>query len=462
MDSKVERFFASISGKRVTFCGMGISNTPLIHKMLERGALVTVRDRRTREQIGGLADEMEDAGARLILGAGYLDSIDADIVVRTPGISFTMPEFTAARRAGIVVTSEMEIFFDLCPANIIGITGSDGKTTTSTLIAKILEADGKNVYLGGNIGRPLLPLVDDMTENDYVVAELSSFQLLSMRKGPDIAVVTNVAPNHLDVHASMEEYINAKKNLFIHQNAFSKTVLNARNEITNGFTDEVRGQAVHFSRGEALASGAYLGCDGYIYMAEHDKTVKIMHKTDIMIPGDHNIDNYLAAVAAVWGLVSVDSIVRVAREFGGVEHRIEFIRELGGVRYYNDSIATSPTRTVAGLNAFSVPLVLIAGGYDKHIPFSDMAETVCRKVKLMILTGDTADKIEQTVRQCSQFDESFTSILRAQDMEEAVRLAAANAKEGDVVTLSPACASFDKYKNFEARGLHFKELVNAL
>lgn len=459
MDCK--KFFEQIKGKKIAMCGIGVSNTPLILEFLSKGAKVYACDRRSRELIGETADMLEKAGAELCLGDGYLDNLEVDIIFRTPGMSFYLPELEAARKKGIAVTSEMEVFFDLCPATVFAVTGSDGKTTTTTLIAKMLEAEGKKVFVGGNIGKPLLPEIENITADDYVVVELSSFQLISMRKSPDVAVVTNVAPNHLDVHKDMDEYVESKKNVLLHQNAFSRTVLNRDNEITEGFRQFVRGQSLGFSMERPLRNGAWLDSEGYLHMAYRGMDVPIMHRDEIAILGDHNVANYLTAITAVWGYVGVDSIKKVAREFGGVEHRIEFVREVGGVKYYNDSIASSPTRTIAGLKAFSGKVHLIAGGYDKHIPFEPMVPSVLEKVEKLYLCGDTADKIEKAVRE----DKSYSGnpeIIRVKDIAEAVEKASANAKSGDVVTLSPACASFDAFPNFAARGNYFKELVNKL
>ncbi len=459
MDCK--KFFSSLDTKRIAVCGIGISNTPLALKFLEKGAHVFACDRRSREAIGELADRLEQAGAELRLGEDYLKNLEVDVIFRTPGMNFNMPELKKARQNGIAVTSEMEVFFDLCPATIFAVTGSDGKTTTTTLIAKMLEADGKRVHLGGNIGRPLLPELDNISPDDFVVAELSSFQLISMRKSPDVAVVTNVAPNHLDVHKDMDEYINSKRNILLHQNAFSRTVLNYDNDITFGFKKDVRGQAMGFSMKGSVKNGAYMDKDGYIYMAYRDMDVPLMNKKDISVLGDHNVENYLAAISAVWGYVRVDSIRRVAREFKGVEHRIEFVRELDGVKYYNDSIATSPTRTVAGLKSFSGNIVLLAGGYDKHIPFDPMVPYIIEKVKAIILQGPTAGKIEDCIRSDKNYNGS-PAIIHARDMEDAVKKAHDCAESGDIVTLSPACASFDAYPNFAQRGDHYKKLVMEL
>lgn len=459
MDCK--QFFETLNGKKIAMCGIGVSNTPLILSFLEKGARVIACDRRTREQIGENADMLEAAGAELKLGDNYLEDLEVDVIFRTPGMSFNLPELESARKKGIAVTSEMEVFFDLCPATVFAVTGSDGKTTTTTLIAKMLEADGKTVHVGGNIGKPLLPEIENIKAEDYVVVELSSFQLISMRKSPDVAVVTNVAPNHLDVHKDMDEYVEAKKNVLLHQNAFSRTVLNRDNDITEDFRKYVRGQSLGFSMDRRLNNGAWLDQSGVLHMAYRGIDVPVIDRKDIAIIGDHNVANYLAAITAVWGYVGVDSIVKVAKEFGGVEHRNELVRELDGVKYYNDSIASSPTRTIAGLKSFDRKVILIAGGYDKHIPFEPLMPHIVEKVKLLYLCGATADKIEQCLRNYSGFDGS-PEIVRVNNIEEAVKRAHDIAESGDIVTLSPACASFDAYPNFVARGNHFKEVVNKL
>ncbi|MBQ2387833.1 MAG: UDP-N-acetylmuramoyl-L-alanine--D-glutamate ligase, partial [Clostridia bacterium] len=431
-----EMFFKSVKGKKIAFCGIGKSNLPLIYKFIEKGAEVYACDRRDRSQLApGQAEELESAGAKLILGDGYLNNLNVDIIFRTPGMNYFLPELTEARKKGIVVTSEMEVFFDLCPCKIFAVTGSDGKTTTTTLIATMLKEQGYTVHLGGNIGTPLLPIIEEISENDIAVAELSSFQLISMRKSPDVSVVTNVAPNHLDVHKTMDEYIDAKKNIFMHQNAFTRTVLNADNEITASFADEVRGTLSYFSYNSPVSRGAYLDGDD-ICVADKNGVVKIMNKHEIRIPGEHNVENYLAAISAVWGYVDVETIVKVAREFGGVEHRIEFVREKDGVKYYNDSIATSPTRTIAGLKAFNQKLIVLAGGYDKHIPFDPLAPYAVEKIKVLILTGPTADAIEKAIRSDKNFDNCGMEILRSENLEQSVKMAHEIAKQGDIVSLS--------------------------
>lgn len=452
-----EKWFSEIRGKTVSFLGAGVSNTPLVYQYLQRGFPVTVRDRRTREQMGVLGEELERAGAVLILGDGYLENMTEDVFFRSPGMRYHLPELTAARARGAVVTSEIELFFELCPCKLYAVTGSDGKTTTTTVISEMLKAAGRKVWLGGNIGTPLLPLIEQIGESDVAVVELSSFQLISMTSSPDVAVVTNLAPNHLDIHKDMKEYIDAKRNIYLHQSVMSRTVLNLDNEITASFAPDVRGQTMLFSRRQKT-DAAWCDERGDIYLGDRF----LMHAAEIRIPGWHNVENYLAAFGALMGEVQEEVMISVAKTFTGVEHRCELVREHRGVKWYNDSIASSPTRTIAGLRAMPQKVILIAGGYDKHIPYDPLGPVVCETVKLLILTGATAPLIEQSVRAAAGYEEAALPILHAIDMEDAVRLAAKHAAAGDIVTLSPASASFDCYKNFEERGLHYKRLVNAL
>ena len=463
MDSKAARFLRSLDGKRVALCGIGKSNLPLISLFSRYGAQVTACDKRTQEQLGEAAQQAKDAGAQLSVGEDYLKNLDADILFRTPGMRFYMEELNTFREQGVAVTSEMEVFFELCPCKIIAVTGSDGKTTTTSIIAELLKAAGKNVHLGGNIGKPLLPEIETINETDVAVVELSSFQLISMRQSPDIAVVTNLAPNHLDIHKDMQEYIDAKKNIILHQNAFSRAVLNMDNEITKGFAPDCRGTVYGFSRKQTLSNGCYTAKDGSIMMAVNGNAKKVMDISDIKIPGMHNVENYLAAIAAVWGAPDADIIRQVAQSFNGVEHRAEFVCKVNGVKYYNDSIASSPTRTACGtLSLYDEKIVLIAGGYDKKIPYEPLGPVINKRVKLLILMGATAGKIEAAVKNAENYEQEHPDIIRVSNMEQAVQAAYKNASDGDIVSLSPASASFDLYPNFDARGKHFKELVDKL
>lgn len=462
MSTPAERFFNSIKGKKVAFIGIGTSNLPLIKQFADKGALVCACDRKSFDDLGENGIKAKDYGAQLVLGEDYLSNIDADIVFRSPGTPFYKDELVALRNNGKVLTSEMEVFFDLCPCKTIAVTGSDGKTTTTTIISELLKAQGKTVHLGGNIGKPLLPEIENIGESDFAVVELSSFQLISMRKSPDVAVVTNLAPNHLDIHKDMQEYVDSKKNIVLHQNAFSKAVVNLDNEIANGFSDSVRGKLAKFSVKETLFNGAYLDGTTIVY-SDYGKKYEVMDIADIKIPGMHNVENYLAAISAVWGLVSIDTIKAVAQSFGGVEHRAEFVREFNGVKYYNDSIASSPTRTALGtLSLYDEKIIIIAGGYDKHIPYEPLGPVINDKVKVLILLGDTAEKIEEAVKNADNYDENAIKIINVSNMEQAVEAAVQNSAEGDIVSLSPASASFGLYRNFEERGNHFKSIVNGL
>lgn len=463
MGLTIREYLNDIKGKKVAVLGIGISNTPLIRLLLRAGVEVTTCDRRRREDFDGRVDELESLGANVCLGEDYLEHLEGqDIIFRTPGMRPDLPQLTAAVERGSVLTSEMEVFFQVCPCPIIGVTGSDGKTTTTTIIAELLKAAGKTVYLGGNIGKPLLADVKMMEPSDYAVVELSSFQLMTMTRCPRIAVVTNLAPNHLDVHKSMEEYIAAKKNIFLRQAPADRVILNADNAITASFAPDAPGYVTLFSRQSEPTGDAVFFRDGAIWCKDGGEEHPILRREEILLPGDHNVENYMAAIAAVRDLVPEDIIRSFAAKFNGVEHRIELVRTLNGVRYYNDSIASSPTRTMAGLKCFPEKVILIAGGYDKHIPFDDLGPAITTYVKRLILTGNTAQKIRKAVEAAPDYTEGSPVIEEYGDFEEAVLAAHRAAGAGDVVLLSPACASFDKFRNFMERGNTFKQIVQGL
>lgn len=459
MQSAMKTYLESVRGKRVAVIGIGVSNRPLIELLLKNGISVTACDKSARESFdSGVIEELEGMGAEMRLGPGYLDDLTGfDVVFRTPGMRPDVPALEKARAAGAEITSEMEVFFQVCPATIIAVTGSDGKTTTTTIIAGLLKAAGYHTFVGGNIGRPLLSDVPGMSGEDMVVLELSSFQLMTMQASPHIAVVTNLAPNHLDVHTSMEEYVDAKRNIYLHQNADDKLVLNLDNEITRRFAESAKCEVTFFGRQSGPEDGVAVQ-DGVICM----KGRKVLPLADILLPGVHNIENYMAAIAAVDGLVSDEVIREYARTFGGVEHRIELVRELDGVRYYNDSIASSPTRTIAGLRSFHEKVILIAGGYDKHIPYDVLGPDIVEHVKVLVLTGDTGPKIREATLAAPGYTPGQPEIIEVDDFRDAVLAAHNAAKEGDVVILSPASASFDHFKNFAQRGEVFKAIVREL
>ncbi len=456
MEAALQSYFNTLRNKKVVVIGMGVSNMPLIEKMLDAGLNVVACDKRARDAFGGQIEQLEHRGLKVCLGADYLEQLDgADVIFRTPGMRPDLPQLVRAVESGAELTSEMEVFFRLCPCRIIAVTGSDGKTTTTTIIAGLLKAAGYRTFVGGNIGHPLLCEVDEIHPDDMVVLELSSFQLMTMKESASISVVTNLAPNHLDVHKDMDEYVDAKRNIFRHQESEDKLIINADNEITASFEAESRGEVVSFGRCKpadvTLKDGAitYLGRP-------------ILKTADILIPGVHNQENYMAAIAAVDGLVPEEVIVSFAKSFGGVAHRIELVRELDGVRYYNDSIASSPSRTIAGLKSFDQKVILIAGGYDKHIPYDVLGPYITKCVKCLVLTGDTAKKIRDAAVNAPDYQAGQPEIVMCDDLKEAVEKARAAALPGDVVILSPASASFDRFKNFEERGNAFKSFVKEL
>ena len=452
MISAFEQYFNSLKGQRIAVLGLGVSNRPLVRLLLEFGCDVTGCDRTPREKLDEEVLELEAQGCRLRVGDGYLDGVEADVLFRTPGMHPGNPVIQSLAQKGARVTSEMEVFFEVCPCYLIAVTGSDGKTTTTTLISEMLKAAGKRVWLGGNIGTPLLPLVREMKAEDFAVVELSSFQLMDMTRSPNRALITNLAPNHLDIHRDMEEYVDAKKNIFRYQDAKGLLVLNGDNDITGQFTGN--GETRFFSR----QGKAYVHLEsGVIYRAGE----AVLKADDILIPGIHNVENYMAAIAMVEGLVEDETIRQVAKTFGGVEHRIELVRIKDGVKFYNDSIASSPSRTIAGLRSFSEKVILIAGGYDKHIPYDVLGPEICAHVKKLFLGGATGPQIRAAVETCAEFT-GQVEITDCENFEAAVRAAAAAAEEGNVVLMSPASAAFDQFKNFMVRGEFYKKLVREL
>lgn len=462
MNIALESFKKDIKGKKAAVLGFGVSNRPLAGTLADWGAFVTVFDKKKEEDFSEVLHDYKEKGIRFSLGENYLDNLKGfDIIFRTPGMRFDLPQITRALDEGAELTSEIEVFIKLCPAKIYGITGSDGKTTTSSLIYKMLEKQGYNCYLGGNIGTPLFDKLDRIEPDDRIILELSSFQLHTMKDSPHVAVITNITPNHLDVHKSMEEYIDAKKNIFRYQTSTGRTVLNADNQITAGFLSEVPGKPVLFSSREEVICGAFLRNSRIVYRDTSE--VEILPIEKIRLPGMHNVENIMAAISAVMPEVSADAISHVAQTFEGVEHRVEFVREVDGVLFYNDSIGSSPTRTSAGIKSFNQKVVLIAGGYDKNLSYDEMGEVLHNHASALVLMGDTAHKIEQAYRKYTDaVGVEPVPIIRVSGMEAAVKEAFSIAGGGGIVLLSPASASFDMYANFMERGNHFKSIVNSL
>ncbi len=454
----LDEYVEGIKGKRIAVLGIGVSNVPLIELLCAHGCDVTACDMRTREQMEGEAERLEALGAKLKLGPDYLEGLDHDILFRTPGLMPFDPHLEAAKAHGSLLTSEMEVFLALCPCKVIAITGSDGKTTTSTIIAELLKASDYRVHLGGNIGNPLLCEIPDMRPDDIVVLELSSFQLHSMHCSPDIAVITNLTPNHLDKHKDFQDYIDAKREILINQTESSRLILNADDAHTPYYESFARAHVSHFSDRQLIFEGAYLK-NGVLTRVSGGEERPILPKSEIRIPGEHNVLNYLTAFAATEGLVPDEICAKIAREFAGVEHRLEIVRTLHGITYINDSIGSSPTRTIAGLRAMRVKPIVIAGGYDKQIPFDELGDALCEYAKAVFLTGDTSEKIRDAITASEHYADSNLIIEMDDEFKTAVLHASHAAQNGDIVLFSPACASFDHFKNFAERGRYFKSII---
>lgn len=462
-NKKLEEFERYIKGKKVAIIGIGVSNIPLLDYFYQLHANVTIFDSKELHQINKEAiQKIEKYRFDFICGENALDKlIGFDIIFRSPSCMPDTPQLIAEVEKGAILTSEIEMVLKLAPCKIIGVTGTEGKTTTTSLINSIIQKSGKKCFLGGNMGRPIFTQIKNISPEDIVILELSSFQLEDTDVSPDISVVTNIYPDHLNVHKSYEEYREAKKNVFRYQSENGIVVLNYDNEFTRNFAKEAKGKVIFFSSNEKLENG-------YIY-DKTDETIKycedgirrhIMKKTDIKLKGVHNYENICAALAATSSIVDIDTQIEAIKEFCGVEHRLEFVRELDGVKWYNDSIGTSPASTIAGLNSFDEDIVLLAGGSDKGLDYAEVGKAIARKVKALILTGPTSEKIETSVKQA--LNGKTIEIYYTTNMQETVKLAKEIAQKGDIVLLSPASASFDLYKNFEDRGNQFKSCVNSL
>ena len=468
INERLDAFKKNISGKRVAVIGFGVSNIPLVKYLIGLNADITVFDKRTLDKIDKEKyEEYVLSGVNFSLGDEYLKNlVGYDFIFRSPSMRPDISEVVAEVERGATLTSEIEMLIELCPSKVIGVTGSDGKTTTTTLIYKILQEEGYNCYLGGNIGIPLFDKIDEMKPEDIVVLELSSFQLLTFKKSPQISVVTNIAPNHLDIHKDYQEYIDAKKNIFLYQNQNDLVILNYDNEITKSFEGDAKGRVRFFSGTQDLQSGViYSEEDGNIYICENGDKRAVVNSNEIKLIGKHNYENCCTAIAAIKELVSATSIKNVLTTFNGVEHRNELVRVVNGVTWRNDSIGSSPSRTIAGLKSFKDKVVLIAGGYDKHLDYTELGKYIVTYTKALVLLGQTSEKIKnatlEAMKQAS-ISEDELPIFECSTLEEAVNEAYEISSDGDSVFFSPASASFDMFKNFEERGNKFKELVNKL
>lgn len=462
-NEKLEEFNTYIKYRKVAIIGLGVSNLPLLEDMYQKKAKVTVFDERNIEAIPKkIMDQITAYGFAFHLGKNCLENLKGfDVIFRSPSCLPTRTELQLEENRGAIVTTEIEMLMKMCPCQIIGVTGSDGKTTTTSLIYSILQKSGYRTFLGGNIGKPLFTKLPEITPEDIVVLELSSFQLMGMEISPDIAVITNMTPNHLNIHKDYEEYIEAKKNIFRYQNENNLLVLNYDNEITKNCAKEANSKVVFFSRKEKLENGFIV--DGRVIKECEDRIRKhIFNGEDAILRGNHNLENIATAIATTSTLVSIEDAIEAIKEFKPVEHRIELVKEMNQVKWYNDSASSSPTRTLSGINAFEEDIVLIAGGYDKHLDYEPLAIPIVNQVKGLLLIGQTAGKIFDVVKQELENQNKNLDIYMCETLEEAVILAKKMAKPGNVVLFSPASASFDMFHDFADRGNQFKKLVNNL
>ena len=483
MDNRIDEIYLRIEKGRAIILGLGISNRPLVDFLQKSGAKnIAVYDKKTYDELLPYSEQLLKMGVDLHLGVDFLSDLyraqDAEhtVVFRSPGFREDLPEIADIIRRGAILYSEMEMFIDLTSATVVGITGSDGKTTTTTLIYKMLEKQTEaqkvgKVYVGGNIGEPLLPYVHNMKKEDFAVVELSSFQLQTMKRSPVISVITNITPNHLNWHVDMNEYATAKKNIYIHE-PNRAVILNAENEYTASyaldcgravtlFSSKRTGYANIVPNGLKNATAIYIK-NGKITYCDGETETFVINISDIRLPGMHNVENCMCAIGALWGIVELQYMREIATTFGGVEHRLEYVDKVNGIEYYNSSIDSSPTRTAAALSAFCKKPLIICGGYDKHIPFEPLALTLCERAKIVVLTGATMQKIRDAIEACPEYANSELYVIEEKDFNKAFEKINEFAKEGDIVLLSPACASFDAFSNFEERGKCFKDLVYKL
>ena len=463
VNEKLVEFNNYIKNKKVAIIGLGVSNLPLIDYLYKLGSEITLFNNKPIEQLDkNILDKIYEYKLKFSFGENYLNKlVGFDVIFRSPSCRPDTPQIEEEVKRGALLTSEIELVLEMCPGTTIGVTGSDGKTTTTSLIYEILKENNYKCYLGGNIGIPLFTKLGEMKPEDFVVLELSSFQLMTMKVSPQVAVITNVTPNHLDIHKSYDEYKEAKANIFKNQTENDLLVLNYDNDITRNFAREAIGSVIYFSSKEKLENGIIV--DGEtIKDCESGLRRHILNTKSTKLRGIHNAENMCAAIAATKRFVTPEVQAKAISNFAGVEHRLEFVKEIKGAKWYNDSIASSPTRTIAGLKSFDENIVLIAGGYDKHLDYTPIAKPIIENVGSLILLGQTANKIYSAVTYELKFSDKELPIYRVNTLEEAVEKANEISKKGDVVLFSPASASFDMFKNFAERGNKFKQIVNKL
>ena len=460
-NKKLEDFESKLKNQKIAVIGLGVSNIPLIDYLYQKNANVTVFDDREEEKLEqNVINKIKDYGFKFYLGKGNLNNLKGfDLIFRSPSCLPTKPELIEEKNRGAIVTTEIEQLIKMAPCKIIGVTGSDGKTTTTTLTYEILKNAGYKVYLGGNIGIPLFTKLSEIEPDDIIVLELSSFQLMGMEISPEIAGITNITPNHLNIHKDYQEYIDSKKNIFKYQDENGVLVLNADNDITNSCRDEANGKVIMFSSTKKLENG-FIVDNGIIKECEDGIRRHIIDTKDLKLKGEHNFQNICTALALTKGLVDIDKAVDTIKEFSGVHHRLELVRVIDGVEWYNDSASTSPTRGISALNAFdNKEIVLIAGGADKNLDYTPIGRPIVENVRCLILIGQTANKIYEAVKKELELQNKNLDIHMCESFKQSLDLAKRVAKSGQIVLFSPASTSFDMFKDMYDRGDRFKEEV---
>lgn len=465
---KLENFKKNIYRKKIAVLGIGVSNIPAIKYLASMGAIISARDNfKTQKDISTFTELNNLENVEYVLGDDYLKGLEKyDYILRSPGIKPFLPEIEEAVNLGVKLISEMELFLELAPCKIIGVTGSAGKTTTVTLINEMLKKAGYKVWLGGNIGVSLFDKLEEISENDIVVLELSSFQLMTMKKSPNIALITSIYEDHLDYHRSFAEYVEAKTNIFLHQNVDDIFVTNLDDEFSEKFLTKIeekgdKRKILYFSTKNVCTNGVYLK-NNAIYISVDGNEEKVIDVSNVNLIGEKNYANICSAICCVLDFVNVESIEKTLREFKGVEHRLEYVDIKYGVRYYNDSISTTPGKAMAAFTSFDKKIILIAGGSDKNLDYTPVGDNIVKCAKILILLGSTSKKIKEAVTNSKIYNEENLKIYEVTSMKEAVNLAKDLANDKDIVVMSPASASFDLYKNYKERGKDFKTLVSNL
>ncbi len=462
-NEKLEKFEKDLTSKKVAVIGLGVSNIPLIDYLHQKRADVTVFDDREESKIDSkIIEKIKEYDFKFFLGKDNLKKLNGyNLIFRSPSCLPSKKELVAEKERGAIVTTEIEQLMKMAPCKIIGITGSDGKTTTTTLTYEVLKDAGYNCYLGGNIGIPLFTKLGEMKPEDIIVLELSSFQLMGMTISPNISAITNITPNHLNVHKDYQEYIDSKKNIYKYQDESGILVLNADNEITSNCQNEANGKVILFSSEKKLKDG-YIVDEGIIKECKDGLRRHLIDTKEIKLKGVHNYQNICTVLALTNTLVDTEKALETIKKFSGVHHRLELVRTIDGVEWYNDSASTTPTRGISALNSFDKEIILIAGGADKNLDYTPIAKPIVEKVKSLILIGQTATKIYDAVKKELEVQDKKLDIHMCETFKQSLDLAKRIAKPGQVVLFSPASTSFDMFKDMYDRGDKFKEEVNKL